>query len=384
MIRVLCFVCDAPARAFVKGISLYNSYNGCEYCRCKGQYVGGKVVFPKLDRLRTDASFSQFMENNQHTLSPICQIPHFNSVTSTPPEYMHSVCLGIMRKLLLLWTCSKVSISSSAYRLSPSLRRALNEKCVYFGKQLPCEFKRKIRSVEEIKRWKATELRSFLLYVGPVVLKNILSTDHYHHFILLHFSITVLASDSLQDWHPHAFQCLRLFVEGMESLYGLENVVYNVHCLLHLEDSVKPFGSLHIFSAFPFENALFSLKQRIRSSNCTLKQIFNRIIELEDNITTNLPVYTEIRNPGEIFRTVCGKIILCHELNGNICSGSVLLPSCVNNSLYEYPYSSQLLGIGVYEKTGSLSNGVVSEKLIHFSRDSKYFTIFPFISKLLN
>lgn len=48
------FVCDAPARAFIKGIKCHSGYSSCEKCTEHGIYAG-KVIFPSTDApLRTD------------------------------------------------------------------------------------------------------------------------------------------------------------------------------------------------------------------------------------------------------------------------------------------------------------------------------------------
>lgn len=47
---------------------------------------------------------------------------------------------------------------------------------------IPYKFARLSRSLEDHGRWKATEFRQFLLYLGPVFLKNVLSNDYYTHF----------------------------------------------------------------------------------------------------------------------------------------------------------------------------------------------------------
>jgi len=50
-------------------------------------------------------------------------------------------------------------------------------------KYIPCEFSRKTRSIVECKRYKVTEFRLFLLYIGPIVLKQVLPPKVYNNFI---------------------------------------------------------------------------------------------------------------------------------------------------------------------------------------------------------
>ena len=56
---------------------------------------------------------------------------------------------------------------------------------------------RQPRGLSEIKRWKATEFRQFLLYSGIVVLKGIVTNQFYQHFLSLSIAIRImLESDS--------------------------------------------------------------------------------------------------------------------------------------------------------------------------------------------
>ena len=57
-----CFVCDAPARAFIKNIMGHSGYFGCDKCSQEGEYVEGKVTFPEMDaQLRTDIQFDEIV-----------------------------------------------------------------------------------------------------------------------------------------------------------------------------------------------------------------------------------------------------------------------------------------------------------------------------------
>lgn len=100
---------------------------------------------------------------------------------------------------------------------------------------------------------------------------------------------------------------LRQFVTSSASkdLYGKTFLIYNVHCLLHLVNDIKCHGSLHKFSAFPFENKLGSSKRSIGGKNKPLQQLVNRTTEItEINLTCdhfimkNGPIASSIHSVG--------------------------------------------------------------------------------------
>jgi len=44
-VKVRCFICDAPARAYLKCIKGHSEYSSCERCHQEGDFIGGKVCF---------------------------------------------------------------------------------------------------------------------------------------------------------------------------------------------------------------------------------------------------------------------------------------------------------------------------------------------------
>src|SRR6476661_8091085 len=91
------------ARAFIKCIKSHSGYSACEKCTQRGEY-SGKVIFPSTSaQLRTDVAFDE-MEDDEHHLSPSPLKPlGIGFVSQFGLDYMHLVCLGVVRRLLMYW-----------------------------------------------------------------------------------------------------------------------------------------------------------------------------------------------------------------------------------------------------------------------------------------
>lgn len=278
-IQIRAFCCDTPARAFIKGIKGHNGYYGCDKCCAEGQYINRRMVFADLHAdSRTDVSF-QMQENKEHhrCISPLLELP-IGMVTSFPIDYMHCVCLGIMRKLLIEWRDG-----SRQFRLSKEQLVNIDKKIIEYRKYWPVEFNRQPRSLTEVERWKATEFRNFLLYSGPIALRDSLCKQSYCNFMVLRYAITILLVENLNLLHNHyALELLKFFVTNAAKIYGKEFLIYNSHALIHLPIDAKHFGSLNNISCFPFENYLGVLKNMLRKSNMPLQQVVRRLFERDD------------------------------------------------------------------------------------------------------
>ncbi len=76
---------------------------------------------------------------------------------------MHLVCLGVVRRMLHYMKGGPKTCIPSFQQ-----RSEISDKLKALNGELPSEFARQPRSLLELDRWKATELRQFLLYTGPV------------------------------------------------------------------------------------------------------------------------------------------------------------------------------------------------------------------------
>lgn len=283
-VSLAALICDAPAKAMILNTKGHSGYSCCPTCEVVGSRLDNVVCFPNgTDQvLRTDEGFRnlQYMGTYQRGQTMLNEIPDLGLVTHVPRDYMHLVCLGVTRKLVYLWKYGPLNI-----RLNNNQIQTISDRLETADTYMPTDFARRPRSFKYAKQWKATECRRFLLYDGPVILKDIIGNDKYDNFIKLHVAIRILADCekvSKVECVNLANSLLRDFVESFEIVYGGRYVSYNIHNLLHLASDVKLFGCLDNFSAFRFESYIFFLKKLLRKKNNELSQIVRRCKELDE------------------------------------------------------------------------------------------------------
>lgn len=244
---------------------------------CRKVYGRARSRFREKSPRRTDINFDE-MQFSGHKIgqSPLQNLS-VGMVSQFPLDYMHLVCLGVMRRLLWFWSRSPVS---AGIRLSSHAVHCISENLLLFKSRIPREFSRKCRSLAELDRWKATEFRQFLLFSGIVALKGHISAVQYNHFLLLFNGIFCLASPELFIAHTdYAHSLLCLFVQQAGDIYGRGFLVYNVHGLTHIAADVSMFGPLDCYSAFPFENLWGQLKRLVGQPHFPLQQVVRRLSE---------------------------------------------------------------------------------------------------------
>lgn len=275
-VLVNCVICDAPAKAFVKCIKSHTGFYGCDKCEDEGEWREHRMIFLNESApLRSDETFLLRTNEEHHLNDSPFETAAFKMVTQFPLDYMHLICLGVMKRLLKFWIKGIKGIklrSSEINRLSAHLKSLIPH--------IPREFARKPRGIDELDRWKATEFRLFLLYTSLAIVWSYLPEDYCRHFYVLHCAIFILCNVTDCKYNnEYSKELLVHFVQVFKILYGEEYVTYNVHNLIHLPEDVKIHGCLDMFSGFPFENYLQHLKRILRKSAQPLEQLQRRLIE---------------------------------------------------------------------------------------------------------
>lgn len=205
----------------------------------------------KYEQMRVFLLQTQLEHHN--SISLLTEI-NFPMVTKFILDSMHLVYLGVMRRMLFYM------VQGNNYFCKLDSRRIslLSARLELLHEYIPIDFARKPQNLNKIKKWKATELRQFLLYTGLFVLNGILLNNHIEHFKIFHIAIFILSHPNLTIQLCDYAQALLIeFVKTFDDFFGPNSKIYNVHNLVHLPDDVRNFNKpLDEISSFDFENLL--------------------------------------------------------------------------------------------------------------------------------
>jgi hypothetical protein len=226
--------CDLPAHSFITHTKNFNSYFSCSRCVVEGDRVNNTTCFLSL----------------------------FKHIFSL--DYMHVGCLGVMKKLILLWL-GMIKNAPLSVRIQSRDVSNISKHILSFKPFVTNDFPRKLWGLNEMARYKATEFKFILVYVGAIILKGAIIEECYNHFIYLHVSFRILLSpNSNKKLVDFAEKLLVYYVETFEDIYEAQFSSHFIHSLIYLADDYSNYGSLDNCSCFPFENFMRFLKVMVR------------------------------------------------------------------------------------------------------------------------
>jgi hypothetical protein len=372
--RISKLLCDAPARGFIKNCKSYNAYGGCEKCKDEGEWIG-RIVHKNLTfTSRTDEEFRQKTDKSHHKGDTVLTKLNLELVSQVPFDYLHLVCLGVVRKLFRQWVKGKIP-----YKLRSRETILIGQNLKNLRNNFPDNFQRKPRCWLHIDQFKGTEFRTLLLYTGVSVLRGVIDNAQYKNFLNLHCAMFILLSRKADDpsWNKLAKQLLQKFVKKSIALYGPEFAVFNVHGLLHLHEDALLFGSLNNASTFAFESYMQNLKLFMHSNSNVLEQVTKRIIEEEllqksqsFKISANKKVSQRkmCKDGNNCYRLKDGRLVLLKKF---VKKDEILYYISQQFETLEpvkyYPFNSTKLGIFY---AGKISN--VKKNVTTYDLDCKY------------
>ncbi|KAK3926429.1 Halomucin [Frankliniella fusca] len=219
--KIICGTCDLPAKCNFLLFKQFNSYFGCPKC----MIAGGRAavnnstvqVYPYSANIqqRTHEETVQYArealeerKNNKDASVYGVKGPSLllklvpDIIKCTAIDIMHGVFWGVCKMLMKLWFSSTYSTMPwSIHHLTGILDEKLKKiKSPSFVQRAP-------RQLKDMKFWKASEYKLFLLYYSVPLLKNVLSEVYLKHHCLLVSAIYLLSQDSISPspkipWTP--------------------------------------------------------------------------------------------------------------------------------------------------------------------------------------
>ena len=163
---------------------------------------------------------------------------------------MHLIHLGLIKYFVDCWL-GNVSHFKKVLIDAPT-KAMLNSTLVLL--QIPAEFTRTVRSLEEIARWKAEEFHDFAIYFF-VLMDEFLPSEYFLHFRLFVEAFRILSRPSITaQKFDRATKLMNAFQSQLHNLYGDRIYTIKIHkVVFHLFEYVRLYGPLNQFSATMYE-----------------------------------------------------------------------------------------------------------------------------------
>lgn len=206
-------------------------------------------------------------------------IPYFNFVLHVPAEYLHSTCLGVVKRMFTLtFQVGDIRARNTIRKLTPPA--TLNKKMCEI--KVPRECSRRIRALV-FSVMKGQEFRNYIILFFPVVVSGIEeSAKERRVWLLLAYMIRlcVLPEEEYQMSDPEIVRyCGTNFYNLYEKLFHARNCTYYTHVAGSHMPEMRALGPLTETSAFGFESFYGEMRNCFSpGTNSPLKQIMQKVL----------------------------------------------------------------------------------------------------------
>ena len=299
--HVCQFLADNQKRSTALNSLGHASWHPCEYCFARGvplklKTAEGtnktKITWPAStagSEPRTQEKIEEILENIEN-LGPrerkgvvgptvLLNLPNFDMVRDTPCEYLHSTCLGVVKRTVSL----TFNVGESRPRIT---KRKLCDPAKFnvlmLNIKMPQESSRRARELD-FAVLKGAEFRNLALFFFPLILECIEEGEEERElWLCLAYMVRacVVPSNEFRYVNLNVIEmCSKKSYQIYEKLFGAVNCTYNTHTVFSHILEIRAHGPLTETSTFSFESFYGELKNcYVTGTPSPLKQAFQKVL----------------------------------------------------------------------------------------------------------
>lgn len=303
--------------------------------------------------------------------SLLLDIPYFNYVLDAPAEYLHGVCLCVVKRMILLtFDVGEIRLRNTKRKLSPP---ALFNKIMSKVKVVR-EYSRRARNLD-FTVMKGQEYRNILIMFFKVVIDCIeVTAKERRLWLLLAYMVRlcVLPNEEFNIVSNDVIKyCGKHFYDLYEKLFHARNCTYYTHVIgCHMEE-MREHGPLTLTSAFGFESFYGELRNSFTPGTVSgLKQILEKVM-LKRSISHHCCEARIFYSPKDT--AMESNSLIYTFLDSNY---EIYKIKSIENDVFEcqkvgkYPITFPETPTLLWEKIGVFEAGGISEEVVYIRRNT--------------
>ena len=212
--------------------------------------------------------------------SLLLDLPNFDFTLDSPAEYLHSMCLGLNKKL------TELTFNTGGCPRLRNTDRKLSDPATFnllmLGVKTPREFSRRIRELD-FSVYKGAEFRNLALFFFIFVIECIeQGRKERQLWLWLAYMIrsSTIPDNEFNFVDKNLVQaCCRNFYVTYEELFSCSNCTYNTHVVCSHLDLMRVHGPLTYTSTFCFESFYGEMRHSfVPGTASPMKQVLQKIL----------------------------------------------------------------------------------------------------------
>ena len=236
-------------------------------------------VLEAVDRLENNDILSNDEAKGIIGRSLFLDIPYFNFVKDIVVEYLHGVCLGVVKRMLILtFDVGEIKQRNTTRKLSSTT--LFNKKMAEI--KFTRESSRRARNLD-LSVFKGQEYRNIIILYFPLVIDCIKKPAKERRlWLLLAYMVRlcVLPNEEYENVDINVLPyCSKNFYELYERLFHARNCTYYTHMIGCHMPQMRAHGPFTLTSAFGFESFYGELRHSFTpGTRSPLKQVMQKIM----------------------------------------------------------------------------------------------------------